>query len=35
MTPLIHVWATAEEDRVEFIPAAGYPGPAARMNEVC
>lgn len=24
MTPLIHVWATAEEDRAEFIPTAGY-----------
>lgn len=29
MTPLIHVWATAEEDRAEFIPAAGYSEPAA------
>lgn len=36
MIPLIHVWATAEEDRAEFIPAAGYPEPAAhtRMKSV-
>lgn len=36
MIPLIHVWATAEEDRAEFIPAAGCPEPAAhaRMKSV-
>lgn len=33
MTSLIHVWATAEEDRTEFIPTAGYPGPAAYMHK--
>lgn len=32
MTPLIHVWATAEEDGAEFIPAAGYPEPAAHTH---
>lgn len=35
MTPLIHVWATAEEDRAEFVPAVGYSESAAHTHEVC